>query len=250
MEANMVVLRDEKRIARLARLSQIISLTGLATLVGGLLIIFFNDSPNVFIYQLAALVVGFGLSQVGMYLAHRYLRRPRLDQVLDRSAGKFARKDGRLYHYLLPAPHVLLLPTAIILLVAKYQSGRISAVGDTWRQTGLGMRRFFGREGLGNPTREAEAMAAKMSAFVQEAAPNAGEVPIIPIIVFTTPNIASLEVKESRIPATHAAKLGNVLRQQTAGLKPLPRADYDALRAAFDAKATHLLEETVDADAE
>jgi hypothetical protein len=41
-----------------------------------------------------------------------------------------------------------------------------------------------------------------------------------------------------------------VLRQQTQTLKPLPRADYDALRAAFDAKAAHLLEETVDADAE
>ena len=33
-------------------------------------------------------------------------------------------------------------------------------------------------------------------------------------------------------------------------LKPLPKVDYDALRAAFDAKAAHLLEETVNADAE
>lgn len=246
----MVVLRDEKRIARLARLAQFVSLVGLATLVAGLLIIFISDSTAIFIYQLIALVVGFILSQVGMYLAHRYLRRPRLDQVIDRAAGKFARKDGRLYHYLLPAPHVLLLPTAIVPLVAKYQGGRITAAGDSWRQTGLGMRRFFGREGLGNPTHEAETMAAKMAAFVQEAAPNAGAVPILPVIVFTTPNIDSLDVKESRIPATHASKLSNVLRQQTAGLKPLSRADYDALRAAFDVKAAHLLEETVNADAE
>ena len=47
-----------------------------------------------------------------------------------------------------------------------------------------------------------------------------------------------------------AAKLGAVLRQQTQMLKPLPKADYDALRAAFDAKAAHLIEETVNADAE
>jgi len=66
-------------------------------------------------------------------------------------------------------------------------------------------------------------------------------VPVLPVIVFTTQNIASLDVKESRIPATHFPKLSAVLRQQTQTLKPLPKADYDA---------AHLLEETVDADAE
>ena len=245
----MVVLRDEKRIARLARLGQIASLLGLLALVVGLLFIFMSENPNVFLYQLVALVVGFGLSQVGLYLAHRYLRRPRMDQVLDKSAGKFARKDGRLYHYLLPASHVLLLPVGVVVLVAKYQSGRISVQGDRWTQAGIGMRRFFGREGLGNPTREAEAQAAKVAAMIKAAAP-AADVPVLPVIVFTTENIPSLDVKESRIPATHFSKLAAVLRQQTQALKPLPKADYDAVRAAFDAKAAHLLEATVDADAE
>ncbi len=244
----MIVLRDEKRIARLARAAQIISLVGLLVLVAGLLIIFFSRDTRIFLFQLAALVIGFALSQVGLYLSHRYVRRPRPDQVLDKAAGKFARKDGRLYHYLLPAPHVLLLPAGVVVLLAKYQNGRISAHGDQWRQAGLGMRRYFGREGLGNPTREAEAMTAKVAALVKEAAPSA-EVPVLPVIVFTTQNIDDLDVKESRIPATHFSKLSAVLRQQTMGLKPLPRADYEAVRAAFDAKATHLLEETVDADA-
>ena len=118
----MIVLRDEKRIARLARLAQIISVGGLGVLVVGLLFIFiFDDNPNVFLFQLMALFVGYALSQVGLYLAHRYLRKPRLDLVLDKAAGKYARKDGRLYHYLLPAPHVLLLPVGVVVLVAKYQ---------------------------------------------------------------------------------------------------------------------------------
>jgi hypothetical protein len=246
----MVVLRDEKRIAQLARLAQLFSLAGLAALVVGLLFIFLRNDPNVFIYQLIALIVGYGLSQVGLHLAHRYLRKPRLDQALDKAAGKFARKDGRLYHYLLPAPHVLLLPTGVAVLVAKFQTGRITAHGDTWEQKGIGMRRFVGREGLGNPTREAEAMTAKMAAYIKEAAPAAADVPLFPIIVFTAPNIDSLDVKESRIPAVHAPKLSGALRQQTINLKPMPRADYDALRAAFDAKAAHLIEETVDESVE
>lgn len=246
----MIVLRDEKRIARLARLAQFVSLGGLAVLVGGLLIIFISDNPNIFAVQLLALVVGYALSQVGLFLAHRYLRRPRPDQVLDKAAGKFARRDGRLYHYLLPAPHVLLLPGGVVVLVAKYQGGRITAQGDTWTQKGLGMRRFFGREGLGNPTREAETQAAKLAAFLKEATPDAGEVPIVPVIVFTTPKLDELDVKESRLPAAHFSKLAPTLRQATAGLKPLPRTDYEAVRAAFDARAVHLLEETVNADAE
>lgn len=246
----MIVLRDEKRIARLARLAQILSLAGLAALVAGLLLIFISKNPNIFLFQLIALVIGFALSQFGLHFAHRYLRRPRMDQVLDKSAGKFARKDGRLYHYLLPAPHVLLLPSGVAVLVAKFQNGRITGKGDSWQQTGLGMRRYFGREGLGNPSHEADGMVAKMTAYIKEAAPSAGDIPIFPIIVFTAPNIDNLDVKESRIPAVHAAKLGAVLRQQTINLKPMPRADYDAVRAAFDAKAAHLLEETVNADAE
>ena len=242
----MVVLRDEKRIARLGKLAQILSFAGLAALVAGLLFIFISDSANVFLYQLLALVVGFSFSQVGLHYAHRYLRKPRMDEVLDRAAGKFARKDGRLYHYLLPAPHVLLLPTGVAVLTAKFQNGRITAQGDTWQQTGLGMRRFFGREGLGNPTREAEAQTAKVAAFIQEHAPAAAGAPLFPIIVFTAQNIAALEVKDSRLPAVHASKLSGALRQQTINLKPLPRAEYDALRAAFDATAVHLIEETVE----
>jgi hypothetical protein len=246
----MIVLRDEKRIVRLGRLAQGLSLAGLGALVVGLLFIFITDDQNVFIYQLIALVVGYSFSQVGLHLAHRYLRRPRLDQTLDRAAGKFARRDGRLYHYLLPAPHVLLLPAGVAVLVAKFQTGKINAQGDTWRQTGLGMRRFFGRENLGNPTREAEAMTAKMRAFLQATVPTAADVPLFPIIVFTARNVDDLDVKESRIPAVHASKLSSALRQQTINLKPMPRAEYEALRAAFDVKAEHLIETKVEESAE
>ena len=84
-----------------------------------------------------------------------------------------------------------------------------------------------------------------MKAFIEQAAPAAADAPIFPVIVFTAENIDSLNVKESRIPAVHASKLSSALRQQTIALKPLPRDVYDALRAAFDAKAAHLIEETV-----
>ena len=246
----MVVIRDEKRIARLGRLAQVLSFAGLGVLVAGLLLIFITEDANVFIYQMIALVIGFILSQFGLHYAHRYLRRPRMDQTLDKAAGKFARKDGRLYHYLLPANHVLLLPSAVVVLIAKFQTGRISASGDVWQQKGLGMRGMFGREGLGNPSREAEAQTARLEAFIEEAVPQAADVPVIPVIVFTAQNVDGLEVKDSRIPAVHASKLSGALRQHTINLKPMPAETYEALRAAFDAEATHVLEQTVEEVAE
>ena len=41
----MIVLRDEKRIAQLARIGQIVSLVGLLALVAGLLFIFLGENP-------------------------------------------------------------------------------------------------------------------------------------------------------------------------------------------------------------
>lgn len=247
----MVVLRDEQRVARLARLGQVLSLAGLGVLVVGLLFIFISDSELVFLYQLIALTVGFVLSQIGLYYTHRYQRKPRPDLVLDRAAGKYARKDGRMYHFELPAEHVLLLQSAVIVFILKYQSGNISVDGDSWRQTGLGLRGWFGQERLGNPSAEADKATAKMQEFIAKQAPEATSAPLFPIIVFTSDAIGSLETENSRIPAMYHKKLAGYLRQRKDLQKAMPPNAYDALRAAFDAEAADLVEESVsDADSE
>lgn len=244
----MVVLRDEKRIALLGKVGRYLSLAGLLALVVGLLIIFIPNVSNVFLYQLIALFVGWGLAQIGLYFSHRFLRKPRIDLVLDKAVSKVSRKDGRFYHYLLPAPHVLLLPGGVVVINAKYQTGKISVEGDKWRQGGLGMRRFFGQENLGNPTREVEAMVKKMEAYIAANAPQAADAPLIPLIVFTTDNIDTLETKESRIPAMHHTKVAGYLKQRKELQTPQGPEKVAALRAAFDLKAANLIAETLDAD--
>jgi hypothetical protein len=217
------------------------NIIGMAALVAGLVMAFTNleSFSNLVFYQLLALMAGWLLSQIGIYLTHRYLRRPRPDEVLDEAVKKVAR-NGRFYHYLLPAPHVLLTPEGIIVFNAKYQGGNISVDGDKWKQTGIGMRRFFGQEGLGNPTREVENMVKAMANFIHKNAPDVEEIPIGALIVFTTKGIQNLDIKDSRIPAMHATKIKGYLRQKKR--KPLPQADYEAIKTAFDQKATHLLE--------
>jgi hypothetical protein len=241
----MVILRDDDRVARMAKIGQYISLISMAVLLGGLALIFLGNENAIYL-QLLALTVGWGLSQIGLYLQHRYVREPRADKVLD-DALKHVARDGRLYHFALPAPHVLLLPTGVIILHTKYQRGEITADGDNWTQKGVGLRKYFGQEGLGNPSKEVEKLINSMANYIRKNAPEVEEVPMAPIIVFTAKDIENLDVKNSRIPAMHASKLKGFLRQQKDKLPPMPKEDYAALQSAFDLKVANIVGE-MDAD--
>jgi hypothetical protein len=111
----------------------------------------------------------------------------------------------------------------------------------------VGLRKYFGQEGLGNPSKEADRLVSAMANYIRKNAPEIEEVPMAPLIVFTTKNIKSLDVKNSSIPAMHYGKLKGFLRQQKNAIPAMPEEDYQALRAAFDKKAVHLVEEE-DAD--
>ena len=234
----MIIYRDEERIAKLKRRGQQVSIIGFLLLLGGFVLVFITVQYLI-LFQTLALVGGFGLTQYGLYLQHRYARSPRPDEVLD-DAVKSVARDGIMYHYVLPAPHVLLTPAGPIVFALKYQTGVIRADGDKWSQKGLGFRRFFGQEGLGNPTREAESMAKSLAGYIGRQAPEVDEVPIGAMIVFTNKNKDELDVKGSRIPAMHYSKVKGFLKQKGKGA-PLSEAEYDALRAAFDVAAGDLI---------
>jgi hypothetical protein len=241
-KGELVILRDEGRIGRYRKISGITSLAGMLLLLGGLGLAFLETPPpNLLLYQTFTLIGGWLLSQVGLYLAHRYGRSPRIDEVIDEALKKIAR-NGRLYHYILPAPHVLLTPAGFVVFVPKFQSGDIRFDGEKWRQGGIGLRRFFGQEALGDPTREAESMFKAMYRYIHENAPEVeeaiGEVPGAVVIVFTSdkPRLKNLDVERSPIPAMHHTKLAGYLKQK--GQKtPLPAEQYEALRVAFDKAA-------------
>ena len=251
----MVIIRDEKRIERLNRLSKGVSLFGIISLITGLVLalttgsnpdsriaqIFGGNLNAVFRVQLAALAVGWICSQIGMYLAHRYVRTPRPDEVIDQALGRVV-KNGRLYHYTLPVPHVLLSSSGIIILIAKYQTGNITVEGDKWKQTGLGLRRFFGQEGLGNPTKEAENQVTILMDFLNKNAPEIEELPVGALIVFTHAEQKALDLQNTRIPAMHHSKVKSYLRRKRRN-QPISQETYDILQAAFDKKAAPVLAE-------
>ena len=72
-------------------------------------------------------------------------------------------------------------------------------------------------------------------------APDVEEVAIGALIVFTSKNIESLDVKGSEIPAMHFSKVKGFLRQKGVGNKLTPDV-YNSLRTAFDEAAGDLIE--------
>ncbi len=242
----MIILRDEKRIARLSLLAKIASYGGMAILLVGLALAFVTTNfQQVFIFQLVALFVGWLASQIGIYLSQRYVRRPRPDEVLDETLRKVAR-DGRLYHYVLPAPHTLLTPQGVIVFNPKPNTGKISVEGDKWQQAGGFLRRLFGQEPLGNPTLEVERMVEALANYIRKHAPEVEEVPVGALIVFTAKNGTELSLDNSRIPAMHVSKVKGFLRQQKR--TALPKNVYDAIRRAFDEAAGNLVEVVYEGD--
>ena len=245
----MVSIKNFKRIATLRRVSQISTMVGLGALVGG----FIAGFTGQLILQYLGLIFGLLLSQVAAYLTPTYVASPRPDEALDEALGK-AVKQGRIYHHVLPVSHVLLTPAGPIILHTCHQGGDISVIknkrgDDKWIQTRANIiRRIFGRESIGNPTRDAEIMIKRLAVFIRKNAPQIQdeELPIGVIILFTLkrPKNGSgftLDLAEASFPAMHVSKLRGYLRAQGTG-EPLRPDVYAALEEAFDAKAADLLD--------
>jgi len=237
----MEIIRDERRIARLKRVGAYLNFLGMGVLIAGLVLPLIIKDTRIIVFQFLAIPGGWLLAQAGIYLTHRYFRDPRPDEVLDEALRKVAR-DGRMYHYVLPAPHVLLTPSGPIVFTLKYQVARVYYADGKWKQSGMSLvRRFFGQEGLGNPERDAQRDLQKLVGFLEKEVQELDEVPVGVMLVFTSKGV-DLDAGDSPIPAYHYTKLKGVFKRTTQG-PPLPEESYRLLQAAFDEKAGDLVED-------
>ena len=233
----MQIVRNLALIGRRKRIGQIASLVGIGILIGGMALTWlgprWNLSPTILlVVPVIALLVGFIASSIGIYYTNNYARSPRSDQILDQCL-KGLSKDYKLYHYLLPAPHVLLTPIGVFVIVTRMEGGTFSVEGDKWRQRfSAGMLvRFMGREGLGNPSKEAQHLVDVLRRFLTKNEPDLADVLISPIVVFTADKVM-LHVEDSAFPILRAPKVKGYLRSRSD--KPLPKATYRRLESIFD----------------
>jgi len=229
----MKVVINQKTIKRNARIGQITSTGALVILAIGLFITF--KMPDKVFYSLAALLLGFFLSQVGIYYGNRWGRRPRPDEILDRSLKGMGR-EYTIYHYATPVAHLLVGPAGIWALLPYYQNGRITYEKNRWRAKGGGFAqaylRVFGQENIGRPDLEAGAEIDAAKRHLARLLPEGTRTPEVKAaLVFVHPK-AELNADETPLPAMRAPDLKNFLKEQ-AKEKPIGSMLLDLVRNAL-----------------
>jgi hypothetical protein len=232
------------------RMARRLVLFGFIVLVGSLFI-GARDARTVTL-SYAALIVGTLASWGGVMMMHRWTLPPKPEVALGEAmAGSNA--GWKLYHWLLPADHVVQAPWGLAVLDPFNFDGRLRVDGARWRDGRSALRRIFaiGQRPVRNPERVLDQQVEALRAALVERDARWAEVPIERALVLTHPR-AALEAEMPNVPVHLAADLKRALAkgQPHRALKPV---DQRALRDELDALAEQRLAQAgdgKDADAE
>ena len=228
----MKIIKNEKLINRNAKIGQYTSMGALIVLGVGMYISF--TRPELFIWAVVALLLGFTLTQIGMYFGNRWGRSPRPDEKLD-SGLKGLHKDFCIYHWSTPVSHLLVGPAGVWVLIPYHQRGQVTYRKNRFRMSGGGFMqnymRLFGQEGIGRPDLEAESeINSVRKALAKEL--DEGEIPEInAALVFTTEGV-EIEAEEAPLPALPLKKLKDFMRNK-AKEKPITPQELEKVQAVL-----------------
>lgn len=210
----MKIIKNEKLIKRNAKIGGWSSLAALVVLGLGMYISF--TQPELFVYSMLALILGFALTQVGMYMGNKFGRSPRPDEKLD--AGlKGLSNEYTFYHYETPASHLLVGPAGLWVILPYHQRGQISYSKNRWRIGGGGFlqayMRIFGQEGLGRPDIEVENEIRSLKKHLQKHMEESELPEIDALMVFTNEQV-ELNAEGAPVPAIKLKQLKDFIRQK------------------------------------
>ena len=229
----MKIIKNEKLIKRNGTIGNWISLAALVVLGAGMYISF--RRTDLFIYSLFALLIGFTLTQIGMYMGNRYGRSPRPDEKLD--AGlKGLQNDFVMYHYTTPVSHLLVGPAGVWVVMPYHQRGQVTFKKNRWRMSGGGFlqsyMRIFGQEGLGRPDIEVENEITSLKKYLSKTMEESKIPEINALMVFTNENV-EIDGEDSPVPAMRLKQVKEFMRQK-AKEKKLSTERLDDLKAALE----------------
>lgn len=210
----MKIIKNEKLIERNGKIGNWTSLAALAVLGLGMYISIVRT--DLFVYALVALLVGFTLTQIGMYMGNRYGRKPRPDEKLD--AGlKGLPGEYTMYHYTTPASHLLVGPAGVWLLMPYHQRGKVAFKKNRWQMSGGGFlqsyMRIFGQESLGRPDIEIDNEIRGLRKYLAKHMDESDIPEIQPLMVFTSDDV-EIDDEGATIPALKLKQLKDFIRQK------------------------------------
>lgn len=189
---------------------------------------------DLFVYSIAALLLGFTLTQIGMYMGNRYGRHPRPDEKLD--AGlKGLQNEFVMYHYTAPASHLLVGPAGIWVLLPYHQRGQVIYRKDRWKMSGggflQGYMRIFGQENLGRPDIEMESEVNAVKKYLEKQLEGTELPEINAMMVFTSDDV-TIEAEGAPIPAIKLKEIKEFFRKK-AKEKAISSTQLAAVKAAL-----------------
>jgi hypothetical protein len=215
----MKIIKNEKLIQKNGKIGNWISLGALVVLGGGMYISF--TKPELFTYSLVCLVIGFIMTQIGMYMGNRWGRSPRRDEKID--AGlKGMHSEFSIYHYSTPVSHLLVGPAGVWVILPYQQAGVVYFEKNRWKIRGggfmQGYMRIFGQEGIGRPDLEAASEIAAAKKFLEKKLEGNAVPEVKAIMVFTNDQV-EVEAGESPIPAMKIKQLKGFMREEAKNRK-------------------------------
>jgi len=231
----MKIIKNEKLIKRNSKIGQWTSIAALLVLGGGMYMSFANPANTQLVtYSIIALVVGFILTQVGMYMGNRWGRSPRPDEKFD--AGlKGLPGDYTIYHYITPASHLLVGPAGVWTLLPYRQRGEVTYAKNRWRVGKGGFMQaymsIFGQEGIGRPDLEAEGEINAVHKLLAKKL-SEGEIPAVQAALVFMNDEVDLQVNGAPLPALKIKQLKDFIRQKGKE-KPLGSTQLAAIKSAL-----------------
>lgn len=223
----MRIVRNEAFIKRRIRFTQRGTLIGMVLLAASFLL---STRQQILISWLL-LIVGYIIAMAAVRVGNRYVRPPRRDHVLDRLLKGLDNKYA-LFHYALPAEHLLLTPSGLITILPREQRGQITVRGGRWQQRPLWqkLRLLLGDAGLGNPARELRQQIAQVTPILEELPGKGGEIPVDGLIVFYSGK-TTLDVEDAEFPVLLPEDLKAAVRKVAESHPAMPRDVHKALAA-------------------
>lgn len=153
----MRISNNQNLINRNKKISQIVLYVSLALLTLGLLWSLSDSHKSQITYAYLILIPAYLLVQVSIYMANKWGRSPRPDEIIVASL-KGLNNQYTLYNYKTDVSHLLVCPSGIYIISPYYHSGVISYNPDKKRYEQKGGQGFFAKifaqEGIPSIERE------------------------------------------------------------------------------------------------
>ncbi len=210
--------------------------------VGGLVLLLISVALPMFLPKWSTItsitmVIGAAGAMVGIYLANRWVRRPRPEESLDKALKAFD-DNYRLFHYpsSLPCEHLLLTPNGLVAFEVVNLNGYFSYRNGRWKEAMTMGRalRYLVEERVSDPVMLAQSLVKDLEDRLHKELGDQVVVPVKAMTVFTHPAV-QLEIEGGPIPAVKVDKVRKQVSIQGARLAP----------ETYDKICTYLQELTV-----